>query len=182
LWTAPQLPAVSFLKAPGYQDGHGGYSDPLNEQTFLVDTINRLQERPEWNDMAIIVSYDDSDGWYDHVLGPIVNRSNDPANDFLSAPGECGAPEPGAYLDRCGYGPRLPLVVISPFARENFVDHQVLDQTSILRFVEDNWRLGRIGDQSFDAKASSMASLFDFKRTRRAAPIILDPSSGNPAS
>ncbi|HUQ62798.1 MAG TPA: alkaline phosphatase family protein [Acidimicrobiales bacterium] len=177
-WSAPELPAVSFLKAPGYQDGHAGYSDPLDEQRFLVETINRLQERPEWDDMAIIVSYDDSDGWYDHVLGPIVNPSNDPANDFLSAPGECGMPEPGAYLDRCGYGPRLPLLVISPFSRQNYVDHQVLDQTSILRFIEDNWELGRIGDQSFDAKASSMATMFDVDQTKRTPPLILDPSTG----
>src|SRR5206468_5899439 len=94
-------------------------------------------------------------------------------------PGECGVAQPGAYLDRCGYGPRLPLLVISPFARENHVDHQVLDQTSILRLVEDNWRLGRVGDQSFDAKASSLTSLFDFERTSRAPPLVLDPSTGN---
>ncbi len=178
LWTATALPAVSFLKAPGYQDGHAGYSDPLDEQRFLVDTINRLQRLPEWNDTAIIVSYDDSDGWYDHVLGPIVNHSNDPVTDSLSAPGECGVAQPGAYLDRCGYGPRLPLLVISPFARQNHVDHQVLDQTSILRFIEDNWQLGHIGDQSFDAKASSMASMFDLERSRRAPRLILDPSTG----
>jgi phospholipase C len=58
------LPAVSFLKAPAAQDGHPGYSGPLDEQGFLVDTINRLQAAPEWKDMAIILTYDDSDGWY----------------------------------------------------------------------------------------------------------------------
>ena len=106
------MPAVSFLKAPGYQDGHAGYSDPIDEQHFLVETINRIERLATWPSTAIIVAYDDSDGWYDHVMPPIVNRSNDPANDALLGPsGLCGAPPAGAYLDRCGYGPRTPLLV-----------------------------------------------------------------------
>jgi phospholipase C len=75
-WAALQagrLPSVSFLKAAGYQDGHAGYSNPLLEQQFLVETINRLQESPEWRETAIIIAYDDSDGWYDHVMPPIVS-------------------------------------------------------------------------------------------------------------
>ncbi len=76
------------------------------------------------------------------------------------------------------YRPRLLLLVISRFAGQNHVDHQVLDQTSILRLIEDNWQLGRIGDQSFDAKASSMAAMFDLRRSWRAPPLILDPSTG----
>ncbi len=180
-WTAAEsghLPAVSFLKAKKYQDGHAGYSDPLDEQTFLVETLNRLQKLPEWKDTAVIVSYDDSDGWYDHVLGPIVNQSSDPA-DALSGPGSCGTTSPGAYPDRCGYGPRLPLLVMSPWAKVNFVDHQVSDQSSILRFIEDNWGVGRIGDQSFDAMAGSLLNMFDFKRPHH-APLVLNPSTGQP--
>jgi phospholipase C len=72
------LPAVSFLKAPAYQDGHAGYSDPLDEQTFLVKTINFLQALPTWTSTAVVIMYDDSDGWYDHVMGPIMNTSNRP--------------------------------------------------------------------------------------------------------
>ena len=67
---AGNLPAVSYLKAPKYQDGHAGYSDPLDEQTWLADTINQLQSLPTWRSTAVVVTYDDSDGWYDHVLGP----------------------------------------------------------------------------------------------------------------
>src|SRR5206468_1710356 len=70
-----ELPAVSFLKAPGYQDGHAGYSDPLAEQHFLVETVNRLQSHSAWKDLAIVIAYDDSDGWYDHVMPPIVSPS-----------------------------------------------------------------------------------------------------------
>ncbi len=85
-WTAADsgnLPAVSFLKAPAYQDGHAGYSDPLDEQTFLVNTINHLQQLPTWSSTAVVICYDDSDGWYDHVMPPIVNPSNDPNADAL---------------------------------------------------------------------------------------------------
>jgi phospholipase C len=169
---------VSFLKAKAAQDGHAGYSDPLDEQQFLVATINRLERSPEWKSTAIIISYDDSDGWYDHVMGPIVSQSNDAANDALTGTGLCGANSSGGYLDRCGYGPRLPLLVISPYARRNFVDHSVTDQSSILRFIEDNWQTGRIGDDSFDAKAGSLRHMFNFHDYNH--PLFLDPVTGQP--
>lgn len=54
------MPAVSFLKASAFQDGHAGYSDPLDEQTFLVNTINKLQKTPAWKNTAVVISYDDS--------------------------------------------------------------------------------------------------------------------------
>ena len=72
---AGNFPAVSFLKARAFQDGHAGYSNPLDEQTFLVQVTNFLQSTPEWKDTAVIIAYDDSDGWYDHQMGPIVNQS-----------------------------------------------------------------------------------------------------------
>jgi len=176
---AGNMPSVSFLKAPAYQDGHAGYSDPLAEQVFLVNTINRLQQTREWGGMAVIIAYDDSDGWYDHVMPPIVNRSDSPA-DALTGPGSCGPAVVGTYQGRCGYGPRLPLLVISPFAKINFVDHAVTDQTSILRFIEDNWRLGRLGGQSFDALAGSIEGMFDFGRGPRAPRLFLNPATGEP--
>jgi phospholipase C len=173
------MPAVSFLKAAEFQDGHAGYSDPLDEQTFLVNTLNTLQKTPEWKDTAVVISYDDSDGWYDHVLGPIVSQSNDATYDALSGPGQCGTAKTGAYQDRCGYGPRLPLMVISRYAKENFVDHSITDQSSILRFIEDNWNLGRIGDQSTDALAGSLSNMFDFSRGNTGT-LFLNPSNGQP--
>ncbi|HEX4047792.1 MAG TPA: alkaline phosphatase family protein [Elusimicrobiota bacterium] len=175
---AGNLPAVSFLKAPGYQDGHAGYSDPVHEQAYLVETLNRLQKLPEWRDTAVVISYDDSDGWYDHAMPPVVNDSSLPGIDALTGPGACGAAAPGAHPGRCGYGARLPLLVVSPYAKENFVDHSLTDQTSILRFIEDNWRLGRIGDQSFDALAGPLGQFFDFAGDRRAPALLLDPATG----
>jgi phospholipase C len=179
---ANRLPSVVFLKPSGTQTGHAADSNPLAEQQFLVQTINRLQLTPEWKEMAIVITYDDSDGWYDHVMPPIVSPSADKDNDALLGPdGLCGTPAPGSYPDRCGYGPRLPLIIISPFAKSNYVDHRLADQSSILRFIEDNWRLGRIGDQSFDAIAGSLFGLFDLDdadRDDQARRLFLDPQTG----
>jgi len=69
----------------------------------------------------------------------------------------CGTPALGAYLDGCGYGTRLPFLLISPFAQHNCVDHSLNDITSILRFIEGHRNLGRIGDQSFAANAGAAA-------------------------
>jgi phospholipase C len=178
-WRAAEsgyLPAVSFVKAPAYQDGHAGYSDPLAEQRFLVETINRLQRLPEWDHTAVVIAYDDSDGWYDHVASPILSRSTTPA-DALSDAGQCGIGDLSGAQGRCGYGPRLPLLVISPYAKTNFVDHATTDQASILRFIEDNWRLGRIGGGSFDEIAGPLDNLFDFSR-ERAPRLWLEPATG----
>ena len=143
-----------------------------------MNTINRLQKLPEWNSTAVIITYDDSDGWYDHVMPPIVSQSNDRINDALLGQDLCGQAHSGNYQDRCGYGPRLPLLVISPWAKANFIDHQVTDQSSILRFIEDNWHLGRIGDQSFDDKAGSLMNMFDFTDVPHAQMLFLDTSTG----
>ncbi|MDE3157132.1 MAG: alkaline phosphatase family protein [Acidobacteriota bacterium] len=185
---AGNFPAVSFLKPPAYQNGHAGNSDPLDEQAFIVHVLNFLQQRPEWRHTAVIIAYDDSDGWYDHQLGPIVNQSTTPS-DALSAVGACGdgstalpgidAGNPHAQ-GRCGYGPRLPLLVISPWARPNFVDHTVTDQSSVIRFIEDRWLHGRrLGHGSFDALAGSLGAMFDF-RQQPLAPLVLDGKTGEP--
>ena len=172
------LPAVSFLKFSSANTGHPSDSTALAEQRYLVDTINALEQLPQWQSMAILITYDDSDGWYDHVMPPIVSQSNDSANDsLLGASALCGTPAPNAYLDRCGYGTRLPFLLISPFSKQNFVDSTLTDLTSILRFIEDNWNLGRLGDQSFDAIAGSIMNMFNFKGPL-APPVFLDPATG----
>jgi phospholipase C len=178
-WTAVyegRMPAVSFLKARGFQDGHAGYSNPIDEQIFLVQTLNALQNTPEWKSTAVVIAYDDSDGWYDHQMDPIANQS-DVTDDSLTEPGACGSTIPGGVPGRCGYGPRLPLLVISPYAKKNYVDHLITDQSSILRFIEDNWELGRIGGDSTDAKAGPLDGMFDFK-DGKSPRVLLDPSTG----
>jgi phospholipase C len=180
---AGHLPAVSFLKAPAYEDGHPDSSDPLAEQKFLVTTLNRIQQLPEWSSTMVIVVWDDSGGWYDHVFHAPVNPSNDTA-DTLDGPGSCGgAPAPGAYLDRCGYGPRVPLLILSPWSKRNYVDHTLNDQTSVLRLIEARFSLGTIGDQSYDANPAggSLLGMLDFAHPH-ATPLLLVPGTGLPQS
>jgi len=209
--SAGNFPAVSYLKAPAYQDGHAGYSNPLDEQTFVTHAINFLQQRPEWADTLVIIAYDDSDGWYDHQMSPIVNPSMLKAGpgtavttngvkvagmgDWLNAPGACnkgvqqGRPKPAVALagidgkpnaqGRCGYGPRLPFLIVSPYAKVNYVDHTLIDQTSILRFVEDNWLHGKRIPGSFDALAGRLDNMVTWKKPG-AAKLKLDEASGEP--
>ncbi len=187
-WAAAEggnMPAVSYLKARAYEDGHAGYSDTLDEQRYLAETINRLEKLPTWSSTAVIINYDDSDGWYDHQIGPIVYQSQT-AKDALTGSGECGSnlakvplgeegqPEQG----RCGVGPRLPLLVVSPYAKANYVDNTFTTQTSIVRFIEDNWLGGaRIGGGSADATTGSLENMFDFNQVpfRR---LFLNPETG----
>jgi phospholipase C len=165
---AGNLPAVSFLKAAEYQDGHAGYSDPLDEQNFLVKEINAIQTSPQWKDTAVVVAYDDSDGWYDHAYATPRSGS---ANTALGSNGKAidspacqsGPAATTGYQDRCGPGTRQPLLVISPYSKVNSVDHTATEQTSITKFIEDNWHTGRIGDASFDQRAGTLTNMFDFK-------------------
>jgi len=181
-----RLPAVSFLKAPGYQDGHQGYSDPYDEQKFVVDEINALQHTPDWSSTAVVIAYDDSDGFYDHVFSGVHNPSNTAAvatppgpQDFLNGIGLCGNTTKQTPLasqnGRCGYGPRLPLLVISPWAKHNFVDHTLTDQSSIVKFVQDNWKLPKIAG-SFANIAGSLTNMFDFND--HTSKLFLDPVTG----
>jgi phospholipase C len=177
------MPAVSFLKAKAYQDGHAGYSNPIDEQTFLVNTINQIQRSKYWRSTAIVVTYDDSDGWYDHQPPVIVNGSNTAADTAIcsSAPMILGS-----FPNRCGYSQRLPMLVISPWTRKNFVSGKLTDTTSITRFIEDNWLRGkRIGGGSYDAIAGSLVGrggLLSFFTRPHFRPVILDPGTGKVVS
>jgi phospholipase C len=189
---AGNLPSVSFLKAPAIQDAHPSNSDPLDEQVFVVNMINLLQKSPEWSSTVVILAYDDSDGWYDHVQ-MVINPSSSAQDSFTGAqkctplpgtPGALATSMPGIngqpVQGRCGYGPRQPLLVISPYAKPNFVDHTLTDQSSIRRFIEDNWLNGqRINQGSFDAIAGTINNMFDFNQKPN-AKLILDPNLGTP--
>ena len=182
--TAGNLPAVSILKAPGFQDAHAGYSDPLDEQTFVVNTINALESSQYWSTTAILIAYDDSDGWYDH-LTDFVNGSQTGADYAFcnTAPVLGGVTSTNPVQGRCGHGPRLPLFVISPWARKNYVDNTLTDQASVTRFIEDIF-LGsaRIGGGSYDATAGTLMNMFNFTTTSGALPnpnvVLLSPTTG----
>src|SRR5262249_10178366 len=146
---AGNLPAVSYVKLPAYQDGHAGYSDPLDEQQGTVELINFLQKQPEWRETAVIITYDDSDGWYDHAYATPTSASYDSTADQLNGSGQCGLgaakqpPQNGVagkpVNGRCGPATRVPFIVISPYAKTNFVSHAAISQASVVRFIEDNW-------------------------------------------
>jgi phospholipase C len=174
-----QLPAVSYLKPPAYENGHPGNSDPTDEQHFLVNTINQIEESKYWSSTAIVVTYDDSDGWYDSAVPPVVNGSHDSATDTAIC-----TSKPvilGSYNDRCGYGQRLPFVVISPYTRENHVSGNLTDTTSVVSFIEDNWLHGERIAGSYDAISGSLdapGGLLDFSVKPHFQPVILDPTTG----
>ncbi|HJU13757.1 MAG TPA: alkaline phosphatase family protein [Candidatus Nitrosotalea sp.] len=183
-WTAVKtgnLPAVSFLKAPRAEDGHPGNSDPLDEQVFIANVTNTLENSQYWPSTAEVILYDDSDGWYDHVMPPIVNHSNDPLNDFAPTCGGKPAGLGGAD-DRCGHGPRQPLLVVSPYAKSNYISHQMTDLSSPLKFIEENWGTGGIpdtlGQKSYDDKAGSLNDMFDFENHGSTSKICLSPVNG----
>jgi phospholipase C len=179
---ASSLPAVSFLKAPGYEDGHAAYSDPIDEQTFLVSEINALEQLPDWSSTAVVIAYDDSDGWYDHAYSGVTNASSTSA-DTLTGAGSCTSSGAASILGeqgRCGYGPRLPLLVISPWSKVNYVDHTLTDQSSIIKFIEWNWHLGQIPGSAANI-AGTLNSMFDFHgfgHLRHAERLMLSPRTG----
>jgi phospholipase C len=173
------LPAVSYLKAAAYQDGHPGYSDPTDEQNFLVNTINSIEKSKYWPSTAIVITWDDSDGWYDSVVPPVINGSDDSATNTAictSVPITVGTTN-----DRCGYGQRLPLVVISPYTRENYVSNNLTDTTSVVNFIENNWLRGERIPGSYDAVSGSLdapGGLLDFRVPPHFQPVILNPATG----
>ena len=183
--SAGNFPAVSYIKAPGYQDGHAGYSDPADEQNFLVTLVNFLQQQSHWNDTAVIVTYDDSDGWYDHAYTSATSASYSSA-DQLNGNAVCGSGTQQNGVNglpvngRCGPGVRIPFMVISGRSKKNYVSHVPVSQASIVQFIEDNW-LGseRLGGGSFDAGTGSIMDMFNFSSgDDKSNKLILNPQTG----
>ena len=180
------FPAVAFVKLPAYQDGHAGYSNPLDEQVGTATLINFLQQQPGWKDTAVVITWDDSDGWYDHAFVRPTSASIDIEADQLDGPGKCGRGTPGLGVKgrpvngRCGPGTRLPFLVISPWAKTNYVSHERISLASVVRFIEDNWLHGaRIGGGSFDSSAGSLMDMFNLASQGSNKPLYLDPATGN---
>ena len=183
------LPAVSYLKASNYQDGHAGYSNPLDEQAFMTHYINEIQNSDQWDSTAIVIAYDDSDGWYDHRAPKVLNGSNDTTK--LEETGKpidskiCtdAAKKVGVADDadgQCGPGTRQPMLVISPYSKVNHVDNTYTEQTSVTKFIQDNWELGRLSEHSFDNRAGKLDNMFDFDNAS-AEKLFLNETDGTVA-
>ena len=180
---AGNMPQVSFLKAPAAENGHPGNSDPLDEQKFLVEEINMIQNSQYWKNTAIFIAYDDSDGWYDHQVGPTLFPSH-AAQDKLTGASACQFTNESSKVEhsgRCGLGPRLPLLLISPYAKSNYVDNTLTEQSSVLQFIEQNWSLGRIGAGSEDVDSGTVDNMFEFGNAQRAPQLTLNAETGEVA-
>ena len=201
--SAGNFPSVSYIKPPAVDDAHPGNSDPLDEQAFVVNVVNFLEQQPDWKNTAVIIAYDDSDGWYDHRFAQVLRSSFDSTTseavkigtgtivgaDQLSGSGKCTGPSAsqgigvkGAPVNgRCGPGTRTPFIVISPWAKTNYVSDVQISQASIIRFIEDNWLGGtRLGGGSGDATAGSILDMFDFSGSSgTSSPVYLDPNTGS---
>ncbi len=149
-----KLPAVSFVMPFGIT-GENGIPDPSEHppanitlgQDWTVNIVNAVEESPDWNTSVIFITWDEFGGFYDNVPPPQVNSF--------------------------GYGERVPLLIISPYAKENYVDPTVLNHDSVLKFIEYNWNLPYL--TSWVAESGSVLSAFDFNQPPR-PPIILGPT------
>ena len=173
------MPSVSYLKPSTAQSGHPGESDPLDEQKFIVNTVNQIEKSKYWASTAIVITYDDSDGWYDHVAPKLINGSHNSTIDEAA----CAATpiKIGTANGRCGYSQRLPMIVISPYTRDNYVSSNLTDTTSVVKFIEDNWLGGARIKGSFDATSGSLyapGGLLDFNVRPHLTPVILNPTTG----
>ena len=129
------LPAVSFFKPSGEDNEHPGYAAVLPGEYHTALLVNLIQRSPLWKDTAIIITYDENGGMWDHVAPP--------------------------QIDRWGPGVRVPTLIISPYAKKGFVDHTVLDTTAILKLIETRFRLAPLGAR--DAASGDMSEAFDFQ-------------------
>ncbi|MDH7637793.1 phospholipase C [Sphingomonas oryzagri] len=199
--SAGNFASVSYIKAPAFQDAHPGNSNALDEQAFVAKVINFLQQQPDWKNTAVIVTYDDSDGWYDHQSPNVLRSSFDATTtasvnlpsgtvtgaDQMNSQGVCTGPNAKQATDvngkkingRCGPGTRIPFILISPYAKVNYVDSTPISQASVIRFIEDNWLNGqRIGGGSADADAGSIMGMFDFSSAPHTTAVFIDPTTG----
>ena len=173
------LPSVSYLKGTTAQSGHPGESDPLDEQQFIVNEVNQIEQSKYWSSTAIVITYDDSDGWYDSAAPKIVNGSDNSSIDTAMC--ESAPVVAGKNSGDCGYGQRLPMVVISPYTRSNYVSSNLTDTTSVVKFIEDNWLGGERIPGSYDSISGSLDArngLLDFNTKPNDNRLILNPTTG----
>ena len=130
------LPSVSFLKPIGEENEHPGYADTAEGDMHTAQLIDLIQKSPAWQDTAIIITYDENGGFWDHVVPPTI--------------------------DKWGPGARVPTLIISPYAKKGFIDHTQYDTTSILKFIEQRWGLAPLSTR--DAATNDMSHAFDFSQ------------------
>ncbi len=131
---AGELPAVSWLVPDVDESDHPASGSICEGENWTVEIMNAIQRSPEWRRTAVVVTWDDFGGFYDHVAPP--------------------------HVDIYGFGPRVPGLVISPWAKESFVSSDEFEFSSVIKMIETIWGLGTLTER--DARASDMLQLFDF--------------------
>ena len=162
------LPAVSWL-APSNKDSEHPPALVSKGQAYVTGLVNAVMQGPDWSSTAIFLSWDDWGGFYDHVVPPEVDQS--------------------------GYGLRVPGIVISPYARKGFIDHQTLSFDAYLKFIEDDFLNSQRLDPATDGRpdprpdvredASILGNLladFDFSQSPRPPMVLPTNPSPGPAS
>lgn len=129
-----RLPSVTFIKPLGADNEHPGYANSLQGQQHVIGLVQAVKDSPYWATTAIVITYDENGGRWDHVAPPKV--------------------------DRWGPGTRIPALIVSPFARKGFIDHTFYDTTSILKFIETRWGIEPLGSR--DKAANDLSNAFDF--------------------
>jgi len=138
------LPAVSYIVAAGPSEEPP--SSLRNGQAFVRSVVTALKRSSAWDSSALMLTYSDWGGWYDHVAPP--------------------------QIDAYGLGFRVPALLVSPYARRGLVDHTQLEHASMLKFIEDNWSVDPLGSR--DARANDFLSAFDFRRAARGPELGVD--------
>jgi phospholipase C len=154
-----QLPAVSWVIPSGQNSDHPASSSTIGGPSWVASVVNTIGNSPYWANTVIIVTWDDWGGWYDHVPPPKVLANCERWG--------CG------YL----YGFRVPLLVISPYAKRGYISHKNHDFGSILKFIEEIYGLPSLGYA--DAWADDLSDCFDFKQTLQPFPAISAPRDAN---
>jgi phospholipase C len=140
------LPQVSWLIPPRQLSEHPGFSVCAGEN-WTAQQINAVMRSPYWRDTAVILAWDDFGGFYDHVSPP--------------------------RYDALGPGPRVPALVISPWAKRGFVDHTAYELSSVLRMIEDMYGLAPLTQR--DGRTDPLSGAFDFSSPPRTERLILPP-------
>jgi phospholipase C len=133
------LPAMTWVSPSDQNSDHAGFAKKDTGPAWVAKVVNAIGKSQYWKSTAIIVVWEDWGGWYDHVPPP--------------------------QLDYAGLGIRVPMIVVSPYAKVGYVSHTQYEFGSIIRFVEDTWALGRLG--TTDTRAASMNDVFDFTQKPR---------------
>jgi phospholipase C len=140
---AGNLPSVVWISTPSPVSEHPPASTCEGEN-WTVSLIQALAAGPSWNDSAMFITWDDFGGFYDHV--------------------------PPTQIDKWGLGFRVPLLVVSPYAKQGFIDHTRAEFSSVLKFIENNWDLPALTER--DKGSPDMTQIFDFTQAPRSAPTL----------